>query len=430
MGNKTSNLDNDKKYIHEPYEKLNHSPNKKKIIISGGWGYGNIGDEVIALCTKHLVSKTFKDCEIIYTSYDKDEFFERYNVNTVSSVHSIIDDLPVEKINVDYILQHIEECGLKEYCDMFSDNTIFIMSGGGYFVGEWKNSFVSRILEIEIAKRAGAKVAIIGQSIGPVISTNDQKKLVNALNVCDYVSVRDQATINYLKSIGVEKNIHYYPDVAVICSDIIKPFTQRDVVCISPASYTRYQSMNKTRARYLFDKIINKHHILRSIQWRLDFARRRYFKEYKHLIMSLSERYQLLFVMSTEWETNNKFAEYLCEGVDENRYEIVCCKTAEELCNTISESRLIVSSKMHPLIIANSYGIPTIGISYNFKLDNFMKMINRSDGCVMINRLDHKELIELINKEMKQTNMTCIESAEFKGKVYEMMEDLSGVISE
>ena len=42
---------------------------------------------------------------------------------------------------------------MNKHTDDHNENTLLIMSGGGYFMSPWLNQFFSRILEIEIAKK-------------------------------------------------------------------------------------------------------------------------------------------------------------------------------------------------------------------------------------------------------------------------------------
>lgn len=47
--------------------------NKKKIILSGGWGYGNLGDDAILLSSYNLIKNRFPNSDIIILSYNTRE---------------------------------------------------------------------------------------------------------------------------------------------------------------------------------------------------------------------------------------------------------------------------------------------------------------------------------------------------------------------
>lgn len=49
-----------------------------KIVVSGGWGYGNLGDEIIAKCTIDLLNRSFPELEKRYTGYDVENFRETH----------------------------------------------------------------------------------------------------------------------------------------------------------------------------------------------------------------------------------------------------------------------------------------------------------------------------------------------------------------
>ena len=97
-----------------------------KLLISGGWSYGNIGDEVIAESTIKLFSRAFNEKEILYTSYCPQDFKEQHKTTAVDSVHKIIEKKVKSISDFKEIVNNTEKYGLEEYSKLIDEKTIFI----------------------------------------------------------------------------------------------------------------------------------------------------------------------------------------------------------------------------------------------------------------------------------------------------------------
>ena len=197
-----------------------------RIVVSGGWSYGNMGDEVIARCTVELLNRTFPDVEKIYTSFDVQDYQKVHNIPAVESVHAIFDRMNYGLSDIALCVSNPEEYHIKEFAELFQENTLFIMSGGGYFDGRWLSQFAARIVEIEVAKKYGARVAILGQSIGPLVSSQECELLRNAIELCDFINVRDYESRELLSGLVPGKAISCTSDIAITISDFIQ--TERE----------------------------------------------------------------------------------------------------------------------------------------------------------------------------------------------------------
>lgn len=76
-------------------------------------------------------------------------------------------------------------------------------------------------------------------------------------------------------------------------------------------------------------------------------------------------------------------------------------KTAQDLVNIISNFDKIISFRLHSHIIASSIGIPTIGISWEKKVNQFFHNLGLEYRCKTINDKveDIINLLEIINND-------------------------------
>ena len=230
--------------------------------------------------------------------------------------------------------------------------------------------------------------------------------------MCDYISVRDSSSQNLLKNINPSSIIKLNPDLAVTISDYIIASEPHDFINVMPAAYTSY--------RYINSKKKNK--ILEKIKKRFSIVGLKYKKEWKKIITELSNNNRIRFVMSVKWNWDLKFVNYLTNNNKLHNCEIIKCESAEQMCKYLSEGKLVISTKMHPIIVSVSYGVPAIAISYDYKVDDFMNTIKLDDFCFKNDNFNHKIVIEKVNQIQKDIKkIDCIEQ---KKQVYSMMEEI------
>lgn len=365
-----------------------------KILVSGGWSYGNIGDEAIAAATIQLVARYFPGCPVTYTAYDPQDFARNHGIAAQPSLHSVLGPLNGDKAALEKLLRCPGDPRLQSFNRLVDADTVLIMSGGGYFHEHWTSQFYARLLEIRLAKRAGAKVALVGQSIGPVYSDAGRRLLEKALNMCDYISVRDTSTQALLGQLKLQIPVHVSPDVALITRDIFPacPKQALPVVNVMPAAFSSYVPNTQRRAP---NKWVQK------LKKRLSPAGIRYARQFKKLVkaLALSPDCKLQFVLSTTWRWDREFVDSLVKGIPADSYIIHSCETFDALCTQLSAGDAIISTKMHPLIVSASYGSIPLGISYNYKVDDFMALIGCTDQCFANHRLSANRILQTLREK-------------------------------
>lgn len=400
-----------------------------KVIVSGGWSYGNIGDEVIAKITKYELNRIWPDADFVFLSYDPKEFYKHQRIDSRKSVHRLISEQTKYKINKNNVLSLLDELKegvLSSYTDLFNEkDSVFVMSGGGYFVESWEDQFLSRIIEINIAYSMNAKIILIGQSIGPFYTKTAKRLAANAFKLCSYINVRDDSSYKLIKELDSSIKAGVSCDMANDIKSFYKDklyskekCSEKLVISLMISTYSNHeQTHNKLKVNGLFMRIVNR------------ITLRKYIYEYKikKLLKDLSSKsqYQVQIVMSTNWKWDENFAKRIARNTN---VEIINGITVDDLCRAIVNSDYMISSKMHPLIIANSYCIPTIGISYNFKMDDFMKTIDRSDYCYINRNLDTKRIIDQIDNSIGNKEGISETSDKLSAMVVSMFQEVKTLL--
>lgn len=402
-----------------------------KIVVSGGWGYGNLGDEIIAKCTIDLLNRSFPELEKRYTGYDVENFRETHALPALESVHSVFEKRGYGIKDIAGSVEAPEEFGIGEFVDLMDENTLFLMSGGGYFDGRWDSQFAARIVEMKLAKKRGARTAIIGQSIGPLINEQESVLLREVLGECDFINVRDEDSRALIALLLPEKRISCTCDIAVMISDLLPvQRTEESGICnLIVQIYTDYVP-NGTRVEKnntLYGKI-KKRLLLR--QYRYDLA-------WVRLLRGIRDNtdYRMRIILNVQGTKKignshfERYAEKLRQLSGCREIEIVHSTSLGDFCEKLAAAEVIISCKMHPLIISSSYGVRTFALSQHYKIDAYMRWIGREEACCRNNRIKPERTVEQLLKEdagMQRKSRELIQCR--KQEINQMLEELSGLV--
>ncbi len=200
------------------------------IILSGGWGYGNLGDDAILEATVELLYERFPNAIIHILTYNINEsksvisnksrckFYRSldlclfgYNYhptpigkNKIVELKTAIrkrlyakhkihkeEKLISEILNNPGMFIENNMVELEEFMSLCNSANMYFMAGGGY-INDWMQSVVSKYLEVKIAKDNNIYCYIGGITFGPFNGRIQLSKLAhNMLSLCNGVFFRD-----------------------------------------------------------------------------------------------------------------------------------------------------------------------------------------------------------------------------------------------
>ena len=150
-----------------------------KVLISGYYGFANLGDEAILEVLTHTLKEAGHQLTVL--SADSARTQQLYEVN---AVHRLQGMLPA-------LLQH----------------DVLIAGGGGLLQDATSRLSLEYYLTLmRLAKRAKKRVIVYGQSIGP-LSRAGERSTVNVLKKDVTIAVRDRRSQRYLASHGLEATL-------------------------------------------------------------------------------------------------------------------------------------------------------------------------------------------------------------------------------
>lgn len=383
-----------------------------RILLSGGWGYGNLGDDAILTASIKLIRQKWPNAELIVTTYSPD-YTKSLVAQSAQSMHRVLfgdsafkflhtyqhsfDDtklpsFPLRVYNkvrsLDFFLYNSDKVYKKTVQSraysqlemLFEQSDLFIMSGGGYF-NNWTESFISRIEELKLAKKHKVPIYIIGQTFAHFEDAKRplfQQHISDACKIC----VRDESSRAELRSIGV--NSLLIPDLALSLNYEDAEIPKKELLFI-PAELL-------TKSRQAIIKAL------------IDFS----------LSSNTPVRVAITRLYNRDVaEAKRIFKELKRANVDA---ALTIPENFEQLKSIFQTARIVVSRNLHGLIlgyVSGCHGL--ICLNTDWKFTGFMKQINASDFIVredednktvilnLINRISAKPFDTTLRAEIRQT---------------------------
>jgi len=372
-----------------------------QILLSGGWGYGNLGDDAILQASILLLKRRFPSADIVVMAYDVDSCIAD-GCLVVPSLHRAVfgtrafrqlkvwkkswcyDSLPnplariADKVNrllephrrsASSLVQAFMNCpeSVDLYRQMFAQSDIFVMSGGGYF-NAWSDSFHARILEMQFAQEAAIPTYIIGQTLGPFAS--DQiSVLKKAISSVKGIYVRDEQSKKELEAIG--HSCIFAPDLALSSTDCRE---HENRICIVPAEYP-------AKAREHFIEAVTT--ISKRSGCSIILLLTRY---YNRDVLCLRDIFERLRTRDVQ-------------------VEICLPKDYRELDECLARSCYVISRNLHGLILGWRHGAKCLSLNNERKFQGFMQQIGQSRFILNADEATSEEIV--CNFEELMRMKTC-----------------------
>lgn len=358
----------------------------KKMILSGGWSYGNLGDEAILMASVKLLHQLFPDYIIVTLLYKKNEtvkYLKEFNyVQTEKSLHSLmygVQELKMEfsgyflnelvapiKRGINNQLTQIREknelknflkspgdyykkyCIAKEYFSILcEDADLYVMSGGGY-INNWAEMIISKHLEVCIAKEHGLKTYMIGQTVGPFNKyAREVYRLV--LGHMDGCFFRDIESIKDTKMLGFD-----------CLSDVIPDMALSEETLYAKDNYIVFVPFLTDLNQHMDDIIEN----IRAIV--------------------ADSGCKVLITVSQQWSWCMQVATNFYIAMINKNIEVkyVIPEDYKELERILSSAQFVFSQNLHGLILAYRGHTPVVSLNDRRKFVSFMNTIGHEENLI------------------------------------------------
>ena len=310
-----------------------------RILLSGYYGFGNVGDEAVLEAIIQGLNQREPDSEI-----------------TVLSAN---------RFNWLALLSEIWK-------------TEVLISGGGTLFQDSTSakSFLYYIGIVFLAKLFGKKAVVFAQGFGPLRSKLNQLIARFVLSKVDLITLRDEDSFMQIKRIGVKNRSVYVTADPTALLDIPNPDEGKRILSLEGVQSGRP---------------------LLGIAVR-NVSEERIFLGLGKVIEQLVKKYNyypvfLLFQCPEDMSAASKVM-----GAMQEKSSVIfrICRPHEMLAIT-SQLDLLIGMRLHALIFAAMNAVPMLGIAYDPKVESFMKTINQP--CVKLDAENMGPLIENIIRD-------------------------------
>ncbi len=308
-----------------------------KIVISGYYGFNNIGDESILRAVVDNLKLKIPNAKITVLTNDVEGTKRKYEVEAVN------------RKSFAAILSAVFSCD-------------FLISGGGSLLQDVtsKKSIIYYIAIIRLALLFKKKVLIYSQGIGPINSKFNRELTAKTLKKVSSIVVRDESSKEFLEEIGVERNI-------IVTAD--------PVLRIKPASLEIGEKILKNEGlvkSQLGNMIVG--FAVRERNLKSDFI-----SELVDVIRKLvNEKKAKAVLIPFHFSEDRLVIDELNSRLSDVEDSIFCLHQkylTDEMLSIVGNLDMLVGVRLHSLIHAAIMGVPLIGISYDPKVNSFLKSI-------------------------------------------------------
>ena len=360
----------------------------KNIVISGYYGQLNTGDEAIL---RVLIDRL--------REYERQEN-EDFNIVVLSSRPHLTSKIyNVESINRKKICKVVKAI---KRCD------IFISGGGSLFQNETSNrSLYYYLFQIFVAKLFGKKVFIFSQGIGPIKNWYNVLIFKHIIKLADYITVRDYDSFDLLHRLKLKNKIDLSADPAFLlnpcCEKKVKKLLQ-----------TYEIDFNKKTIGIVVRKWKKEKDMTDKIAQIAD-------------ILIENEGYNVVFIpFQGKWDTI-KINEIVSK-MSNKPYVLSENFQPHELLGIFSYFDLILGMRLHSLIFAAKMNKKFVGISYDPKIDSFLKIyglkpvgyVDSFDINNVLLNIQYMLNETKIQKKIEQITLNMIQKAE---KSFEILKE-------
>lgn len=322
---------------------------KKSIVISGYYGFNNIGDEAVLSSIVTALRKHIPDVHITVLSNAPSQTKALYGVDAV------------------------DRWQIKEIAKVIKASDLLISGGGSLLQDTTSNKVIPYYLGIvKIALWYKKPVVFYSQGVGPVAKGLGKWLIKTIGNKVSKIFVRDEGSKALLESIGVKKapiTVTIDPVLGIkVKSELVHQLEPNLVTGKKVGIYIRPWKNDKE----LVDKLKE------VVEYMVD-------KDYDIYLMPMYHKEDL--------SISEELANHLSERVHVIRQEM----TIDEVVAYTAQFDFILGMRLHSLIMAHAVGVPMIGLSYDPKVEGFLKEVH-APYCVDVHHLNITRLKEYIDE--------------------------------
>lgn len=317
-----------------------------KVVLSGYFGFNNLGDEAVLYSMVRGIRKELgEDTDITVLSNSPDATAKWLEVKAVNR------------------WQPLAALSALRSCDV-------LVSGGGSLLQDvtGAKSLYYYLGVIGLAKMLGKKVMIFAQGMGPLMRNSSRRSAARMLNMADVITVRDVASRHLLREIGVSRPVTITADPVLVLGtdDVPGGFAVTGVSL--PENYI----------------------LVCPRRWRDDA----YLAELVKALAQLQRQGRKVVLFPFHQPEDTAVCRDIAAKLPTGAIVLERSMTMEDTISVFDGAELVIGLRLHSLIFAAVAGTPMVGISYDPKVDAFLKRVNQP-CCGAAEELSAEALVDI-----------------------------------
>ena len=254
---------------------------------------------------------------------------------------------------------------------------IFVNGGGSLMQDVTSSrSLYFYLFTLKAAKWCGCKIIMYGCGIGPINLPRNRRIAAKVLNsTADIITLRDRVSLELLKEMKVDK-----PEIILAADPTVN--IQKANPAVVEAAFAQEGVPAGIR---MIGFCLRNWPDFRHPEWIGEAA------DYAWKTYGLTPVF-----LPIEIPKDISAAAKATAGMTSPYYTCSQKHTVEELIGMLGSMEVVVGMRLHSLIFATAGGAPVIGISYDVKVDSFIKYIG-SDSCISLTSLSKEWLCKEID---------------------------------
>ena len=308
-------------------------PRKYKVVMSGYYGFSNAGDDAILQSIHGGILAASDDIQVTVLSHDPEQTRRQYGLDAV------------------YRFDLVQVGRALRRCDA-------LLSGGGSLLQDRTStrSLLYYLMVIRWAKKLGKPVMLYANGIGPVTKPENRKKVKQTVELADVVTLRDRASAQELRDMGVK-----HPELHITADPVFN---------LVPAGADRGRELLVKAGLPAGRKFA-------AVSVRDWPAARQFPQQAARLCDHLHRTYGLETVfLLMQPAADRETTEQVRRAMESPSYLLDVPATPSELMAVLGQAELCVAMRLHTLIFAARMAVPTVGLVYDPKVDSYLKELD------------------------------------------------------
>lgn len=324
------------------------------VIISGYYGFQNIGDDAMLMSIINDLSKFNSETRMLILSCDPQATALQYNTDSV------------------------KRTSLLGIFRALRNSKVFLYGGGNLIQDDTSTrSLLFYLMTIWIAEKMGLKVMIYANGIGPLKRSLNRYLTGRILNHVDVITLREEHSYKEIINLGITRPvIKTTADPALAVADYKLEDCNKLLSSLGIPSGRSYFGVSA--------RVYPGHGAYEPEKYEAAIA---------GLADHMYERFGLLPVfIPMQYPVDYPILKRIAAKMKNKCYVVEKLLNVQETVSLISCMDILAGMRLHALIFAAATGVPVVGLSYQPKIDAFLKYSGQASAGNVLS-LDYNKLV-------------------------------------